>query len=65
MKHVALLLAAGALGAVASVGVGHAAAADQAKADAAIAVFEQRVTDAGFTEVAPGTHTTSARWGPW
>ena len=53
MKRVALLLAAGALGAVASVGVGHAAADDQAKVDAAIAVFEQRVTDAGFVDTGP------------
>ena len=60
MKRVALLLAAGALGAVASVGVGHAAAADQAKADAAIAVFEQRVTDAGFVDTGPSETSDTA-----
>ena len=58
MKRVALLLAAGALGAVASVGVGHAAADDQAKVDAAIAVFEQRVTDAGFVDTGPSDSTS-------
>ena len=53
MKRSHSLLAAGALGAVASVGVGHAAGDDQATADAAIAVFEQRVTDAGFVDTGP------------